>query len=96
MRAALAILRQEGLIETRRGRNGGKLHLRAARLLVGQVDRTSRLARTLAAARSGLRLMAVTGVVAGLAAKRYDEDNLVRLEDLASRWRSPTRRSCHS
>ncbi|WP_396043387.1 hypothetical protein [Aeromicrobium sp. UC242_57] len=40
--------------------------------------------------------MAVTGVVAGLAAKRYDEDNLVRLEDLASRWRSPTRRSCHS
>lgn len=84
LRAALAILRQEGLIETRRGRNGGSF-IRAPRGY-SSVKSTERLAslgpsqlRDL-----GYELMAVTGVVAGLAARRYDEDNLVRLEDLAA------------
>ncbi|MBC7633799.1 MAG: FadR family transcriptional regulator [Flavobacterium sp.] len=88
LRAALAILRREGLLETRRGRHGGSF-IRSPR------DYTSAKSTERLAAMSpsqlrdlGYELMAVTGVVASLAARRFDEDNIARLLELAGQLAS--------
>lgn len=84
LRAALAILRQEGLVETRRGRNGGSF-IRAPR------DYSARKSTARLGALSpsqlrdlGYEVLAVTGIVASLAARRFDDDNIARLDALAS------------
>ncbi|MDQ2755623.1 MAG: GntR family transcriptional regulator [Actinomycetota bacterium] len=84
LRAALVILRQEGLVETRRGRHGGSF-IRAPR------DYSSAKSTERLAAMSptqirdlGYELMAVTGMVASLAARRFDDDNIARLLGLAA------------
>ena len=84
LRAALAILRQEGLLETRRGRNGGSF-IRAPH----DYSFDTSLERLAAMSPSRLRdlgyeVMAITGVVVSLAARRFDDDNIARLDDLAS------------
>lgn len=84
LRAALAILRQEGLLETRRGRHGGSF-IRAPRGY-SSAKSTERLgAMSPSQIRDlGYELMAVTGVVASLAARRFDDDNIARLVELAA------------
>lgn len=84
LRAALAILRKDGLIETRRGRNGGSF-IRASGVY-SSAKATERLAHMSPSQLRDLgdELMAVAGVVASLAARRFDDDNVARLDDLAA------------
>jgi DNA-binding FadR family transcriptional regulator len=84
LRAALLILRQQGLVETRRGRNGGSF-VRSS----GATSPAKSLERLEALTPSYLRdlgdeLFAIAGVTAMLAARRFDEQNLGRLHDLVS------------
>ncbi len=84
LRGALAILRQAGLLETRRGRHGGSF-IRASHAYTSTRS-TERLAE-LSPSRLrdlGYELTAVTGMVASLAARRFDDDNIARLTDLAA------------
>lgn len=83
LRAALAILRREGLIETRRGRNGGSF-IRAPREFSSAKSQERLGAMSPSQIRDlGYELMAVAGVVASLAARRFDDDNIARLVELA-------------
>ena len=85
LRAALLILRQQGLVETKRGRNGGSFvrssgATSAARSLERLESLTPSYLRDL-----GDEMFAIAGVTAMLAARRFDERNIGRLHDLASR-----------
>lgn len=84
LRAALAILRQEGLVETRRGRHGGSF------ICVPRSYSPERSLQQLAAMSPsqirelGDENMAVAGVAAMRAARRFDDDNIHRLVELAA------------
>lgn len=83
LRAALAILRQEGVLETRRGRSGGSF-IRApsdyspSKSIQRLGNMSPSQVRDL-----GYELEAITGVAASLAAQRFDGDNIARLKGLA-------------
>lgn len=85
LREALASLREQGLIETRRGRNGGSF-VRAP----GDPTATHLRGRLAALSIPDLRdagdeLLAVSGAAARLAAARASSDNVRRLLTLAER-----------
>lgn len=85
LRGALLILRQQGLVETRRGRKGGSF-VRAPEQVSTAVQTSARLqAMTPAYLRElGDELFAISGVTALLAARRYEERNLGRLYELVT------------
>lgn len=93
LRAALLILRQQGLVETKRGRNGGSF-IRSS----GAVSTAKSLERLESMTPAYLRelgdeLFAIAGVTAMLAAKRFDERNLGTLHDLVSQLEQSTDRA---
>lgn len=84
LRAALLILRQQGLVETRRGRNGGSF-VRSS----GAATEAQSLERLESMTPSYLRdlgdeILAIAGITAMLAARRFDEQNIGRLHDLVA------------
>jgi DNA-binding FadR family transcriptional regulator len=85
LREALASLREQGVVETKRGRNGGSF-IRAP----GDPTRAAMRARLAAFSVSDLRdagdeLAAVSGMAARLAASRASTDNVRRLLALSER-----------
>jgi DNA-binding FadR family transcriptional regulator len=85
LREALATLREQGVIETRRGRNGGSF-VRAP----GEPTKSAQRAKFLQFSVSDLRdagdeLAAISGAAARLAAMRASTDNVERLITLADR-----------
>lgn len=90
LREALAALREQGLIETRRGRHGGSF-VRAP----GDPTKAALRARLGALSVSDLRdagdeLAAISGMAARLAASRASTDNVRRLLTLAERVAAAT------
>ncbi|HPE12788.1 MAG: FadR family transcriptional regulator [Actinobacteria bacterium] len=85
LREALASLRQQGLIETRRGRNGGSFVRSAAGPTKAALER--RLAAfTVSQLRdAGDELTAISGAAARLASSRASNDSIRRLSVLAQR-----------
>lgn len=86
LREALASLRQQGLIETRRGRNGGSFirsHADGANKAVLEAKLSSFSVSELRDA--GDELAAISGAAAGLAAARASSDSIRRLSVLAER-----------
>lgn len=85
LREALSLLRDQGLVETRRGRGGGSFVRVSAEALV---DRA--LSRILEMATSDLRELgdfhsAISGTAARLAAERASADNITRLRGIVRR-----------
>lgn len=80
LRDALAILRDEGVIETRRGRNGGSFVTSNARRS-SKSDALSRLSKMSVVELFDLEseYRAISGVTASLAAQRADDEDLVRI-----------------
>lgn len=84
LREALAILREQGLVETRRGRKGGTFALGASRP-PGERLRKRLAALTMTELRDlGDELFAVSGAAAKLAAARAGEGDIERLENVAN------------
>lgn len=83
LREALASLREQGLVETRRGRNGGTFVKRPSSPVVA--DLWERLRQTSVTALRDLadEHAAVSGMAARLAAERASESNVARLRALA-------------
>lgn len=93
LREALASLREQGLVETRRGRNGGSF-------VIGPTSspEAGLLDRLRAATITGLRDMgdeqvAVSAMTARLAAHRASEANIVQLHGLAEQLDSAEKRT---
>ncbi len=85
LREALASLRQQGLIETRRGRNGGSF-VRSATALSTAVLEAKLAAFSVSELRdAGDELAAISGASARLAAGRASSDSIRRLFTLAER-----------
>jgi DNA-binding FadR family transcriptional regulator len=88
LREALAALREQGLVETRRGRNGGSF-VRVPGDPAATVLRARLAALSVSALRdAGDELAAVSGAAARLAASRASTDNVRRLLGLAERIRT--------
>lgn len=93
LRAALLILRQQGLVETRRGRNGGSF-VRSS----GVASESKSVERLESMTPSYLRdlgdeILAIAGITAMLAARRYEERNIGRLHDLVTQLEHAETRS---
>lgn len=90
LREALASLRQQGLIETRRGRNGGSF-VRSA-IATNRVALESKLASMSVneLRDAGDELAAISGAAARLAAMRASTDSIRRLSVLAERLGTAT------
>jgi len=90
LRQALAMLREAGYIETRRGRGGGTVVKRATpfppgrHALGGQAKLTADALRDLTDFR-----VAISGHAAGLAATRAHEDELAQLAELVAAMQTP-------
>ena len=87
LRASLMVLRQQGLVETRRGRGGGSFA--KAPQTRPYADVTERLTRLSTADLRDLadEEFAIAGATAMLAARRYSPANLARLESLVAELR---------
>lgn len=84
LRAALLILRQQGLVETKRGRNGGSF-IRSPQTYSSSKSLDRLQAMTPSYLRDlGDEHFAIAGVTAMLAARRFDEQNIGRLYELVS------------
>ncbi len=90
LREALAILREQGLVATRRGRNGGTFTLGTARPPVERL-RKRLLALTTTELRDlGDEHFAIAGAAAKLAAMRVGQDDVERLERTADQMAAAT------
>lgn len=83
LREALASLRQQGLIETRRGRNGGSFVRSAIGLSKAVLETRLRSFSVSELRDAGDELAAVSGAAARLAATRASTDSIRRLSALA-------------
>jgi GntR family transcriptional repressor for pyruvate dehydrogenase complex len=82
LREALALLRQRGLVETRRGRGGGSFVRAPVDASVERLRKVLRETGVHELREIGDHLLAVTATAAKLAASRASEDQLTRLGDL--------------
>lgn len=85
LREALATLRQQGLVETRRGRGGGSFVKRPGEPLPTFLRARLRALSATALRDLGDEHVAVSGVAAFLAAARASGDNIARMRTLGDR-----------
>ncbi|PXY30488.1 GntR family transcriptional regulator [Prauserella coralliicola] len=82
LREALALLRQRGLVETRRGRGGGSFVRAPVDASVERLRTVLRETGVHELREIGDHLLAVTATAARLAAERASDDHIARLADL--------------
>lgn len=85
LRAALAALRERGLVETRRGRGGGTFVLAPADPSTARLRRRLRELATSELREIGDYRTAIAGTAARLAALRASADNIARLRHVVTR-----------
>lgn len=90
LRAALAALRERGLVETRRGRGGGTFVLAPADPSIARLRRRLRELSTSELREIGDYRSAIAGTAARLAALRASADNIARLRQVLSRLDAAT------
>lgn len=90
LRAALAALRERGLVETRRGRGGGTFVLAPADPSTARLRRRLRELSTSELREIGDYRCAIAGTAARLAALRASADNVARLRQLVGRLDAAT------
>ncbi|MGN9781435.1 FadR/GntR family transcriptional regulator [Nonomuraea sp. ZG12] len=90
LRAALAALRERGLVETRRGRGGGTFVLAPAAPSTARLRRRLRELSTSELREIGDYRSAIAGTAARLAALRASADNVTRLRQILGRLEAAT------
>lgn len=90
LRAALAAMRERGLVETRRGRGGGTFVRGPADPSAARLRRRLRDMSTSELREIGDYRTAVSGTAARLAAQRASADNIARLEQVVERLAAAT------
>src|SRR5829696_855924 len=90
LREALASLRQQGLVETRRGRHGGSFVCGPGAASISRLRTRLRQLSVIELRDFGDEWSAIAGAAARLAAARSSADQITRLRDLAGRVESAT------